>query len=195
MNPMTLAVTAPTLYPKVAFPEDSGLPDLPHLFDEGWVWCAYRELPQLREVEPSRFRIRQLAHSPGRAAIVTYEVEWDPEQYIPSELVASKAEKGKPTEMFRYPDDPYMPGLREAAYPETALVLVNRHLVTMRARRAGVELVRYRPTARAVLRYSVGKMRFYARVMRARRPSTASRCPRVHKPVGVRGAATGRSLA
>ena len=163
---MTLSPTEASLYPKVAFPEDAGLPDLPKLFDEGWVRKAYRGLPRQGEVEPSRFRIRQFAHRPGGMAIISYEVEWDPEEYIPSELIAARIEKGRPAEVFHYTDDPYLPGLRKAAYPESALELVNKRLLSMRVRRTGVELVRYRPTARAVLRHSAGKVRFYARVVR-----------------------------
>ena len=163
---MTLASTAASLYPEIAFPEDAGLPELPNLFDGGWVREAYSQLPRLREVEPSRFRIRQFAHRPGRTAIVTYEVEWDPDEFIPSEIFAAKVNSEGPEEVFRYPDDPYLPGLQQVARSESAFRLVNEYLVAMRARRTGVELVRYRPTTRAVLRYSVGKVRFYARVMR-----------------------------
>lgn len=163
---MTLSSTTTLLYPQVSFPDDPGLPDLPNLFDEEWVSNSYRGLTPDQVSEPGRFRIRQFAHRPGRTAIVSYEVEWDPDEYIPSELFAARISSEGPPEVFHYPDDPYLPGLKQAAHPETALGLVNSHLVALRARRTGVELVRYRPTARAVLRHTVGKIKFFARVMR-----------------------------
>lgn len=163
---MTLLHTTALLYPQVSFPDDPGLSDLPNLFDADWVWNAYRGLAPTQAAVPSRFRIRQFAHGLGRTVIVSYEVEWAPDEYLPSELFAAKVNSEGPAEIFRYPDDPYLPGLIQAAHPETALRLVNDLLVAMRARRTGVELVRYRPTARAVLCHTVGKVKFLARVMR-----------------------------
>ena len=165
---MTLASTATLLYPEIAFPEDAGLPELPNLFDGEWVREAYSQHSENSSVEPQRIRIRQFAHSKGRTAIVTYEAEWSPEEYLPSQLFALRIEQNRPLEFIEYPKDHYLPGLREAALPEPALELVNRHLVAVRARRVGVELIRYRPTSRAVLRHKVSRARFYVRVMRLR---------------------------
>ena len=114
---------------------------------------------------PSKIRIRQFAHSRGRSAIVSYELEWDSEEYLPSQRFSIRIEKDRPAEIFRYPDDRVLPGLSGVARPETALALINRHVLSVRARRVRVQLVRYRPASRAVLRHIVGRARLYARVM------------------------------
>ncbi len=116
--------------------------------------------------DPHRIRIRQFVHSLGRVALVSYEIEWPVDEYIPSQHLTIKVERDKPVELFRYPEDHRLPGLSEAAHPETALKLLNKYVLAVHARRSGVELIRYRPASRAVLRHSVGRVRFYARVMR-----------------------------
>ena len=163
---MVSSPTTLSLHPEVAFPEDPGLADLPRLFESEWVWQAYLRQYGKPSADPHCIRIRQFAHSLGRVALVSYEVEWRAEEYIPSQHLAIKIERDKPVELFRYPEDHRLPGLSQAANPETALKLLNRYVLAVRARRAGVELVRYRPASRAVLRHSVGRVRFYARVMR-----------------------------
>ena len=163
---MASSPAAVSLYPEVAFPEDPGLDDLPRLFDAEWVWRAYLRQFGRPDPDPHRIRIRQFAHSLGRVALVSYEMEWQADEYIPSQHLAIRVERGKPVELFRYPEDSRLPGLGQAAHPESALELLNRYVLAMRARRAGVELIRYRPASRAVLRHSVGRARFYARVMR-----------------------------
>ena len=70
--------------------------------------------------------------------------------------------------MFRYPQDPYLPGLAGVADPVSAHRLVGRHVLAFPARRLRVELVRYRPASRAVLRHRVGRARFYVRAIRPR---------------------------
>ena len=56
--------------------------------------------------------------------------------------------------------------LIETADPEAAHRLVGEHVLMFPARRVRVELVRYRPGSRAVLRHRVGRVKLYARVMR-----------------------------
>ncbi len=158
--------TTVSLYPEVAFPEDPGLDDLPKLFDSEWIWRAYCCQFGRPGADPRRLRIRQFAHSLGRVALVSYEMEWEADEYLPSQHLAVRVERGKPVELFRYPEDHRLPGLSEAADPDAAHRLLNRHVLAMPARRVRVELVRYRPASRAVLRHSVGRVRFYARVMR-----------------------------
>lgn len=158
------AVAVP-LYPDVAFPEDPGLNDLSMLFDAEWVWRSYCCRYGRPSADPHRIRIRQFSHSLGRVALVSYEVEWRDDEYIPSQHLAIKVERDAPIEMFRYPEDDYLPGLSQAADPEGALNLMNSYVLAVRARRAKVELIRYRPASRAVLRHSVGRVRFYARTM------------------------------
>ena len=154
------------LSPRVAFPEDPGLADLPKLFDSEWIWQAYCRRFGTPGTDPDRIRIRQFAHSLGRLALVSYEIEWPVDDYLPSQHLAIRVERDKPVELSRYPEDRSLPGLLQAANPESALELLNTHVLAVRARRSRVELVRYRPASRAVLRHSVGGVRFYARVMR-----------------------------
>ncbi len=163
---MASSPPAVSIYPEVSFPEDPGLDDLPKLFDSEWIWRAYRCQFGRPGTDPQRIRIRQFTHSPGRLALVSHEMEWRTDEYVPSQHLAIKIERDKPVEMFRYPEDHQLPGLSEAAHPETARKLLNSHVLAMPARRVRVELIRYRPAGRAVLRHSVGRLRFYARVHR-----------------------------
>ena len=163
---MTAALTAAPLYPQIDFPDDPGLSELPRLFDSAWVWETFCDRIGRPETEPQQIRIRQFSHSWGRSAIVSYEVEWDPDDYLPSQPFTVKIDRGQPVEVFQYPNDPALPGLREAAYPDGALRLLKKHVLPIGGRRARVEAIRYRPGSRAVLRHSVGRVRFYARVMR-----------------------------
>ncbi len=155
-----------SLYPEVDFPEDPSLDDLLNLFDPEWIWRAYCRQLGKPVTDPRRIRIRHFSHSPGRAAVVSYEMEWQADEYIPSQHFSIRVERGKPVELFQYPEDRYLPGLNEAAHPGTALELMYRYMFNIRPRRVGVELIRYRPSSRAVLRHSLGRVRFYARVMR-----------------------------
>lgn len=171
-TPMTVTeassgpATRGQLQPKIEFPEDRDLNDLRKLFDPAWVYSAYRSLAKQDTPDPMRFRIHQVSYTPGRVAIVSYIAEWDPEAYLPSKQFIARVERKKPIEVFQFPDDASLPGLGQAADPDAALKLVNTHVLSFGARRIRVEVVRYRPGSRAVLRHSVGRMRFYARVMR-----------------------------
>ena len=161
----TVPAAALQLYPQVEFPQDPGLREFPSLFDPDWVWQAYEEQCGRREVSPERIRIREFSHSRGRTAAVSYDAEWRSDDYIPSQTFTIRIERDKPVDLFQYPEDRSLPGLVEAAQPDSALRLVNRHVLAIPARRLRVELVRYRPASRAVLRHVLGKARFYARVM------------------------------
>ena len=155
----------------IDFPDDPSLSELPMLLDPVWAWESYEQKYGKQDVYPNQVRVREFSHTPGRSAVVSFEVEWHSDDYLPSQLFTMRVERGKPVELFRYPDDSSLPGLIEAAHPDGALRLVNKHVLTIPARRIRVELVRYRPASRAVLRHSVGRARFYARVMR---PSSAT---------------------
>ena len=150
----------------VEFPVDPGLPELADFFDMEKVWQAYVRRFGVPESNPEFVRVRQLSHSIGRAAVVSYAAEWPADEYIPSLHFTAKIERGKPAELFQFPDDPSLPGLREAAQPETAVRLVNRHVFAVGARRLLVEVVRYRPGDRAVLRHKMGKAGFYVRILK-----------------------------
>ncbi len=154
------------LYPQVGFPVDASLPALPKLFDGDWVWQAsQRHLPTW-EIAPTQIRVRQFSHNPGRNAIVSYIAEWDPEEYIPSEIFTFRLYADRSISFSRYPEDHALPGLAEAAHPDSALRLLNKHVFAFPRRNLRVNMVRYRPGSRAVLRHRTGKIRLYVRVMR-----------------------------
>ncbi len=178
---MTSILAAIPLYPQVDFPDDPDLGELPNLFDPNWVWETFCRKCEKPENEPDGIRIRQFGHTLGRSAIVSYEVEWHPDNYLPSQHFTVRLDRGKPAEVFQFPDDPSLPGLSEAAQPETAQRLLNRHVLAIGTRRARVEVIRYRPGSRAVLRHSVSRARFYARVMR---PAAAAPLLTAREPIG-----------
>ena len=163
---MVSPVTAAPLHPRIEFPEDPGLSDLQKLFSPEWVCSAFHPLLGEDDPAPDQFRIRQISYTPRRAAIVSYFAEWDPEKYLPGQHFVAKVERGRPIQVFRFPGDKSLPGLEQAVDPGAALKLVNRYVMAIGARRMRVEVVRYRPGNRAVLRHHVGRVRFYARVMR-----------------------------
>ncbi len=163
---MDATVSTVPLYPQTGFPEDSRLPGLPQLFDGDWVWQASRDHLPAWDTAPAQVRVRHFSHNPGRTAIVSYIAEWDPEEYIPSEIFTFRLDSRRPISFSRYPQDPALPGLEEAAHPDTALRLLNRHVFAFPRRQLRVDMVRYRPGSRAVLRHRSGKIRLYLRVMR-----------------------------
>ena len=163
---MSTSAEAIQLSPKADFPEDPGLRDLPNLFDGDWVWETYCNEFGGMGFLPQHVRIRQFSHTPGRQAIISYLVEWPDDRYIPSRHFSIRITRDQPPDLFRYPDDRLLPGLSTAAHPETAIQLINKHVFAIPARRALlVELVRYRPGNRAVLRHRISKARFYVRVL------------------------------
>ena len=163
---MTLSPQATRYFAQVELPADPALPRLPSLFDSGWICQAILDqLPESYDV-PERIRIHHFIHSIGRRALVSYEVSWDKERYLPPEYFVVKMAGSGPIEFSRYPLDDRLPGLEKAAQPAGTLELVNRHVLTMPARNARVQLIRYRPEYRAVLRHRLGRVRLYARVMR-----------------------------
>ena len=162
---MLSTATAIPIYPQFDL-EDGDLSGFPRLFDGDYVWREYCSRFGERPDDPYRIRIRQLSHDPGRRAIVSYVAEWHPDEFMPDEQFAFEIRRDKSAAVYRYPDDPNLPGLSEAASVESALKLVNRHVLAVPARRIRVDMVRYRPGNRAVLRHRLGRVRFYARVMR-----------------------------
>ncbi len=153
-------------FPVVGFPDDPGLPDLGKLFDLEDVWQEYLRRFQCYESRPETVRVRQLSHSVGRSAVVSYAADWSADEYLPTAHFSARIQAGKPVEFYRFPDDPLLPGLRELVDPDTALRLVNRHVFAVGARRILVEVVRYRPSDRAVLRHKTGNVAFYVRLLR-----------------------------
>ncbi len=120
-----------SLYPRVEFPHDPGLPELPRLFDSEWVLEVCRRDFGWVDRAPVAVHIRQFAHSLGKKAVVSYLVEWEPEEYLPAEHLVARLEREEPVKLFQFPDDPDLPGLNKAAEPEGALELMKRHVLAM----------------------------------------------------------------
>ena len=164
-------LTAPPLFPQVALPEDRGLQEFSRLFDGEWVWRTYCSRFGQPETEPQRLRLRQLSYNPGRRAIVTGVAEWPWDEFVTQDQFAVELARGQPARLFRYPDDPYLPGLADAASAVAASRLLNRYVFVAPVQRVRVDVVRYRPGGHAVLRHRLGRVRFYVRVMRPERVS------------------------
>ena len=162
---MATSISSISLYPRVEFPDDPGLPEMPRLFDPEWLLKVCRKEYGWDDPVPQAIYIRQFAHSLGRRALVSYLVEWDSEEYLPAEHFVARLERGERIRLYRFPEDPDLPGLKAAADPEGALELMKRHVLAIGSRRVRVEVVRYRPGSRAVLRHRIGRAGFYARVL------------------------------
>ena len=163
---MIQAAAASPHFEAPEFPADPKLPDLPKLFDPEWVWGnCQAQLPAGRG-GPRRIRIHHFIHNIGNSATVSYEIDLPEELYLPAEYFVATLRRDGNLSVNRYPQDPRLPGLAGAARPDSALRLVSQHVLTIPARRARVQLIRYRPTYRAVLRHITGKVRLYARVVR-----------------------------
>ena len=164
---------APALKPKVtSLPPDEGLPELPHLFENEWIWQAYGTRFDPPEETPDNLRLTQLLYRPGARAVASYvgERQWD--RWVVEEQFAIELAPDKPANVFRYPDDPYLPGLSHAASALEAHQLLPQY-VRLHPHRLHVEAVRYRPATRAVLRHTAhwrrqsgGQVTLFVRVMR-----------------------------
>ena len=188
---MTPAPTASRYFDQVDLPEDPALPNLPRLFDSAWVCRAILERLPAAYDDPERIKIHHFIHSIGRRALVSYEVFWPEELYLPPAYFVAKTNRRGDIELARYPMDSRLPGLEKAARPNGVLELADRHILTMPARRARVQLIRYRPEYRAVLRHRLGRVRLYARVMR---PADVSGFLHTHE-VATQGAFVAPGLA
>ena len=147
-------MSSPPLEPATALPADTALPGLSLLFDGDWVWQQFCTRFGTPEETPKRVRIQQLSYQPGRRALVSYVVEQSDTQWLVDDQFAIELRPGKPELLFRYPDDPFLPGLAVAASPIEAHKLLAKHL-PISPHRVLVEPVRYRPGTRAVLRHVV----------------------------------------
>ena len=171
-------LVAPPLAPSVALPEDGKLPDFRHLFDSRWVWqarCAQLGGPD--EV-PELLRIHQLRYRPGKRVVASYVAQRDRDRWSPDDMFTVEMSAGEPARIFGFPEDPHLPGLAPATSPADAADLMSQY-VRIRPHSLRVDVVRYRPTSRAVLRNvsrwrspNGDKLRLFVRVIR---PSRVSR--------------------
>ena len=164
-------LTAPPLSPPVTLPEDQGLQEFSRLFDGEWVWRTYCSRLGQPETKPQRLRLRLLSYNPGRRAIATCVAEWPWDEFVTQDQFAIELAPGQPARLFRYPEDPYLPGLTSAASAVAASRMLNRYVFAAPVQRVRVDVVRYRPGGHAVLRHRLGRVRFYVRVMRPERVS------------------------
>jgi hypothetical protein len=163
--------TKPPLEGQTALPKDDGLPGL-HLLSEGeWVWRTYCGAFGAPAEIPRRIRPRQITYTPGARALISYSMEWPWRRWVIESEFAVELVDGKAPRIFRYPDDPYLPGLHGAASAQEAHALLRQH-ASINPHRVRVEPVRYRPAHRAVIRHiiswrrtSLGRLELYARVM------------------------------
>ena len=162
----TETVAMPTIRPAVDFPTDPHLDGLVNLFDPSWIWGRYQSEFGRQERAAETIRLRQFSHSVGRTATASYLLEWPRDDYLPSKHLTVTTDRNSRAELFRYPDDDRLPGLPTAADPNSALKLINEHVLDFRARQVRVQLIRYRPRNRAVFRHRVGRIKLYARVVR-----------------------------
>jgi len=165
-NKVGAANSVVPLFPQLAFPNDAKLHLLPRLFDGDWVWQESQSHFTDMDKAPCQIRVRQFSHNPGKSAIVSYVADWAPDQYLASEFFSFRLEAGRAPAIARYPCDGFLPGLEKAACPDSALTLLNEHVFAFPRRKIRVDMVRYRPGSRAVLRHRSGKIKLYARVMR-----------------------------
>ena len=152
-------------------PADGGLPDLRRLFDPEWVWQAFCERFGRPEERPHRLRLKHFLYHPGSWAVVGYvfERQWD--QWIAEDQFSFELAASGDTRLFRYPEDPYLPGLPHVASAMPAHDILPKY-VRLQPQRLHVEALRYRPTVRAVIRHtarmrrrSAGGATLYVRAM------------------------------
>ena len=112
----------------MALPEDQGLPEFSRLFDGEWVWGAYCSRLGQPETKPQRLRLRQLSYNPGRRAVATCVAEWLSDEFVRQDQFAIELAPDRPARLFRYPEDPYLPGLTHAASAVAASRLLDKHV-------------------------------------------------------------------
>ena len=144
--------------------------------------------------------------NPGRSTTATYsaDVDWPygrrDELLGVSARVAGLTTSDERAEIFGdgdrevavwlYPNDPDLPGLARAAYPESMAALLNEYRVTgvpIVPSDLDLEMIGYRPRRRAVLRASVAHppQSFYVKVLRERLFRDVSARHRLLLDVGV----------
>ncbi len=162
-------ITAPPLALPAALPDDRNLPEFSKLFNREWIWQNYCSQFGAPEENPANLRHRQLSYNPRRSAIATIVAEWPWAEFVTQQQFAIELARDQPVKLYRYPEDPHLPGLVSAASAVPASELLNKHVFATSVQRVHVSLVRYRPGGHAVLRHRHGRVRFYVRAMRPSR--------------------------
>lgn len=140
-------------------------------------------------------RPSQIRYTPGRRLVVRYaaEVEWRDgsrrtetlgamvqKRPLPPDVAVLEGDDGSRTGVWRYPHDPFLPGLPAAAYPDGAkAVLAHLGIATTTVH---LDPLVYRPGSRAVLRVTADDRVVYLKVTR---PGRATRLQAVHEAFGA----------
>lgn len=170
-------------------PADPQLPALPSLFQGEAVWEFLRSAYPELDDPPHRLKATQFIYRPGRRALVTYTATWQALEGSREERFAlsTAARSPEPVRCFRFPEDPELPGLPVVASALEAYRLLPQ-FVPLHPRFLEIAVVKYRPTSRAVLRYTV-------RWRRARSEPVTLSLARVMRPDRVDGLLAARELA
>ena len=164
----------PSLEPQVVLPVDRELPVFSHLFDSQWVWRAFCAQWGTPKETPKQLRVQHLQYDPGKWVRASYVTEWQGMARSVDNQFAVELVKGGTERWFRFPDDPYLPGLRPAVSVLEATELIKKY-VGAGPRSLQIDLMRYRPASRAVLWHSTnwqgggGEEPLFVRVMSPKR--------------------------
>lgn len=140
-------------------------------------------------------RATQLRYHPGQRLAVRYaaDVRWADgtrrsetlgavvqRKPLPADLAVVESTDGARVGVWRYPHDPFLPGLPHAAYDEGARAVLAQ--LGIDVTKVTVEPVVYRPASRAVLRVTSGRGCVYLKVVR---PRVAPRLRAAHEAFGT----------
>lgn len=158
----------PTLTIEVTLPVDEGLPLLPRLFDREWVWQSFCQSFGPPEEVPQRFRLQNLLYRPGSWALAGYAAERRWGHWVVEEQFGIELRRDRSPRLFRYPDDPYLPGLPRVSSAIEAHEILTQY-VKLHPHHVDVEAIRYLPGIHAVLRHTIrwkrGRAVLFARVL------------------------------
>lgn len=145
------ATSASGLQPITSDPE---LPALRHIYDADWVWERFCSEFGVPDETPDQLKLQHCSYHPGRRAVITYVAERQWDDWVTEDQFTFELRAGRDDQLFRYPHDPHLPGLEHVASATVAHEVLPRH-VSLHPQRLHVEMVRYRPTRKAVLRHIV----------------------------------------
>jgi phosphotransferase family enzyme len=180
-------------------PPDPGLPEAGDLLD-GAGRALVADFLRASGWVPGAIRPTQVYYRPARSLTVRFDVEARRGDGWPESLmVTGEWRAGDPARVFLFPDDPSLPGLAGAFFAPDAAS--SPHAPSRDPVRHGIEVLRYRPRRRAVLRdRAPAGGPLYTKVLaatRARRALRAARalrpdaCPELHLALPTAGPAPG----
>ena len=121
----------PPIEPRVEFPADQELLGVSHLFEGQWVWQGYRNQLDSTSRMPIRLSVEYFSYRPGHRALVTYFAEWWKKSRLErQDFFYVELKVGRPGHFFRYPEDPYLPGLGLVVSDEAKEHFINNLQIT-----------------------------------------------------------------